>query len=156
MTKQNLDIWYKEYLNQYKKTKKYVKSRGGKLRMVNTDGKLKEVEPSSRHDFLTDFISVANDNPKLSGKQIAQKMAKAELYELSWKNAEKLAESHVKEFGGKVSANLIYRYQMGAVKGENIWDKIKQRREQHDKEKINTYNSNKLIGQEFFGSEVKD
>jgi hypothetical protein len=144
ITDKNIDIWYREYLKQYEKTKKYVTSRGGKVR---------DIKPSSRQDFKVDFLSSISDENKLSGTKIAQNLAKQELYETSWKQAEKYAKAHVEKFGGEVNLNLIQRYRMNAVRGQNIWNVIKERRRELKFDGLSTYSANMIIGQEFFGSE---
>ena len=144
ITDTNIDIWYREYLKQYEKTKKYVTSRGGKVR---------DIMPSSKHDFKIDFISTASDNKKLSGTRIAQNLAKQELYETSWRQAEVFAKAHAKEFGGTANLNLIQRYRMHAVQGQNIWNVVSERRKELRDSGVSTYAANMIVGQEFFGSE---
>lgn len=144
ITDVNIDIWYRQYLKQYEKTKKYVTSRGGKVR---------DIKPSSRSDFKIDFISSVNEHQKLSATRIAQNLAKQELYETSWEQATKFAKAHVKKFGGTVNFNLIQRYRMGAVRGQNIWNSIAERRKELRTDGLSSYSANLIIGQEFFGSE---
>lgn len=144
ITDVNIDIWYREYLKQYEKTKKYVTSRGGKVR---------DIKPSSKHDFKIDFLSSVSENKKLSGTKIAQKLAKEELYETSWSQAEKFAKAHAETFGEEINLNLIQRYRMNAVRGQNIWNVIKERRSELGAEGLSSYQSNLIISQEFFGSE---
>ena len=144
ITDGNIDIWYREYLKQYEKTKKYVTSRGGTVR---------DIKPSSRNDFKIDFISSVSENKKESGTRIAQKLAKQELYETSWTQAERFAKAHVEKFGGEVNANLIQRYRMNAVHDQNIWNVITERRKELRINGLSTYAANLIIGQEFFGSE---
>ena len=144
ITEKNIDIWYNEYLKQYNRTKKYVTSRGGKVR---------DIKPSSRSDFKIDFISSVSENKKLSGTRIAQNLAKQELYETSWEQATKFAQAHVEKFGGEVNLNLIQRYRIDAVRGQNIWNVISERRRELKTNGLSTYSANLIIGQEFFGSE---
>ena len=143
ITDGNIDIWYREYLKQYEKTKKYVTSRGGKVR---------DIKPSSKSDFKIDFISSVSENKKVSGTRIAQNLAKQELYETSWNQAERFAKAHVEKFGGEVNINLIQRYRMNAVSGQNIWSVISERRTELRANGLSSYSANLIIGQEFFGS----
>ena len=94
-----------------------------------------------------------NENKKESGTRIAQKLAKQELYDTSWNQAERFAKAHVEKFGGKVNINLIQRYRMNAVSGQNIWDVISERRTELRANGLSSYSANIIIGQEFFGSE---
>lgn len=142
LTKTNLDIWYKEYRAQYDRTKKYIKSRKGTYR---------DVEPMTRKEFAVDFESMVNDNPKVSGKKIAQTMAKQELYTTSYGQAKKYAEAHVAAFGGEVNINLIQQYRIEVR--TDIFTVIKQVRRQMKDEGFDNGAIATVISQEFFGSE---
>ena len=144
ITEEYINILYDEYLKQYKRTKKYVTSRGGQVR---------DIKPSSKHDFKIDFVSSISENKKLSGTKIAQKLAKEELYETSWSRAESFAKAHAEIFGGTVNLNLIQSYRMNAVHGESIWTVISDRRRELHRDGLSSYSTNLIIGQEFFGSE---
>lgn len=141
ITKENLDIWYREYQKQFKTTHKYITSRGGKVRTST---------PLSRRDFEMDFLSESYDYPKLSGKQLAQRMAKQDLYVASSKEALRAAEAHIREFGGSQSFNLIMRYRIGAE--EDIWEAIKIFRQSKQDEGFSSTQINILISQQYFGS----
>lgn len=147
LKEENFKIWYNEYQKQYERSTKYVKSRGGK--------NIRSGDMASYKDFKIDFLSEIEDNPKLSGKQIAKKMAKDELYKVSWKQAEKQAKIHVEQFGGKLSLNLIQKYRIEAFKAgeQSIWTLIKKRRQELKAEGYSSYRSDIIIGQEFFGSD---
>lgn len=138
----NIDIWYREYRRQYDKSVKYVKSRKGVVRGL---------EPLSRQEFKVDFISETFDNPKLSGNQIAQRMAKAEVYPQSWKQATVHAEAHARETGEKVTMDLINRYRVQSE--ATITDMVRARRAELKLEGYSANEINMLIGQEFYGSE---
>ena len=144
ISEKNLDIWYREYLNQRERTAKYIKSRGGQIRST---------KPLSRSDFEVDFKSEVEDNPKKTAKNIAKKMAKDDLFILTHRQSEKLSEAHVKEFGGKSNISFIMKYRLGLI--TDSWDVIESRRQELFSEGYNTYRANITIGQEFFGSEVK-
>ena len=137
----NIKIWYTEYLKQYERTKKYVKSHGGKVR---------DIAPSSLRDFKIDFITASYES-KRGGFEIAKKMAKEELYQDSWKRSTALSKAHVKLYGGTLNLNLIQSYRMNAVRGKNVLDEIRSRREQL-KRNNEDININLIISQEFFGS----
>lgn len=145
MRRYNIDYekMYGEYIYQYSKTKKYAKSRGGRIR---------DLEVSSFKDFITDFKSALEDNPKMGPKQVARQMAKDELYETTSAQARKLAKVHEEIFGEKVSIKTITQYRLGLDK--QLWNAIGQRRAQIREEnpQLSTYKVNLLIGQEFFGS----
>ena len=145
MRRYNIDYekMYSEYIYQYSKTKKYAQSRGGRIR---------DLKPSSYKDFKTDFRSILEDNPGKGPKQLAQQMAKDELYETSSAQARKLAQVHEEVFGEKFSIKTIAQYRLGL--DQQLWDAIKQRRAQIKEEnpELSTYKINIIIGQEFFGS----
>ncbi len=151
---ENYQIWYDEYKKQRAKSEKFIKSRKGKVRTYVSSGEEKAIEVSSFRDFKADFNSYMRDNPKLSGKQIARKMAKNEVFKLSYDQAEKLAEAHVKQFGGKASLGLINKYRSYSSGSTGIFSATELRRAELEKAYpgYSTYQLNKLIGQEFFGS----
>ena len=139
---ENYDIWYRQYKEQYKKTTKYIVSRGGSVR---------DTKPLTRSEFEIDFKSMAADNPKKSGAQIAKTMAKQELYETSFSQAKKFAEAHVNEFGGTVDINLIQRYRLGTE--TDIFETIRGYREQQKQAGFtNKKQLALMVSQEFFGS----
>ena len=144
LTEVNIDIWYSDYLNQFKKSEKFVKSRKGRTRGW---------KPLSREEFKYDFISEVNDNPKLSGKQVAVKMAKHDVYGTTYKQATKLAEAFSRETGMPMSLSLVTKFMAQSTTLSGFFDQIRQRRQEFEQEGISTYTANKLIGQEFFGSE---
>lgn len=139
---QNLDIWYREYRKQFDKSTKYAKSRHGATRGLS---------PLSRTEFKYDFISTVNDNPKLSGKQIAQKMAKEEVFPQTYKQAIKHAEAHVQEFGGNVTIALINKYRIQSE--DRIFDIMAARRQQLKAEGYRATDIAMIISQEFYGSD---
>lgn len=142
ITETNIDIWYREYLKQYNKSTKYIKSRKGALRGLT---------PSSRNEFKVDFISETYDNPKLSGKQIAQRMAKSEVYPQTWKQATVHAEAHARETGEQVTLDLINRYRTQSE--STITDMVRARRAELKLQGYSSSDINLMIGQEFYGSE---
>lgn len=142
LIKENFDIWYNEYKEQYKRTTKYVKSRKGKLR---------DTTPLTRKEFEIDFRSMVTDNPKKSGTQIAKMMAKQELYTTSWSQAERLAKAHAAEFGGDVNLALIQQYRMESR--QEIFGTIKQLRHRMSAEGFDSGAIRLIVAQEFFGSE---
>lgn len=144
MTKSNLDIWYNDYKKQFNASVKNAKSRGGSTRGI---------KPLSRAEFGIDFTSEAFDNPKLSGKQLAQKMAKHDVYKVSGKQARAFAEAHIKKYGGELTPQLIMQYRLETVSGNNIFEEIKLTSKILKDSGLSSYNVNILIGQQFFGSE---
>lgn len=142
LIKENFDIWYDEYREQYKRTTKYVKSRKGKLR---------DTTPLTRKEFEIDFRSMVTDNPKKSGTQIAKMMAKQELYTTSWSQAERIAKAHTAEFGGDVNLALIQQYRMESR--QEIFDTIRQLRSRMSAEGFDSGAITLIVAQEFFGSE---
>lgn len=143
LIKENLDIWYRAYKAQYDRTTKYIKSRKGKMR--DTDG------PMTRKEFEIDFRSMVFDHPKKSGKQLAEMMAKQELYTRSYAQAKKYAEAHVAAFGDEVNINLIQQYRMQSR--EDVFTTIKRVRRRMRDDGFDSGAITILIGQEFFGSE---
>ena len=141
ITKTNIDIWYQEYKDQYKRTTKYIKSRGGEPR---------ELSMLSRAEFEMDFRSEVLDNPKKSGTQIAKSMAKEELFTKSFRQAQKYAEAHVKEFGGSVNAQLIAQYRL--EKNKDIFPIIESRRSELFSKGKTKADVALIISQEFYGS----
>lgn len=142
ITSKNIDIWYKEYTEQHKKSTKYAKSRGGKTRGLS---------PLSRAEFELDFKSEAADNPDKSGSQIAKSMAKEEVFTKSYKQAQKLAEAHAREFGEDLTADLIAQYRLET--NTDIFPEIEYRRAELKKQGKDNATVKLIIGQEFFGSE---
>lgn len=141
ITKTNLDIWYNEYRAQYTRSTKYIKSRGGKP---------SDLTPLTRAEFEVDFQSMHFDKPKLSGKQLAQRMAKDEVYVVSSKQAIKRAEAESRVTGKPVDVNMITGYMMGTR--QNLWDELKEFRALSKELGNNSYQTNLLISQEIFGS----
>lgn len=146
--------YYKIYLEKYNSTTAYIKKRGGAVRPLK--------KPLNYYMFNVDFISEQIDNPGKDKKHLALSMAKNDAYTNSWKRAEKLAEAHVAKFGGKVSMNLIHRYQLDVVKPEydekgnvisySVVLDIERRREELKKLGISKSDIMYTVGQEFFGS----
>lgn len=141
ITKENIDIWYNEYKEQYKRSEKYIKGRKGTSRGLVM---------SNRKDFESDFISVHFDNPKLSGKQLAKKMAKEEVFATSYKQAFKAAEAHVDKLGGKLTPNLITEYRLRTT--GDIYPLITDRRAELFTLGKSAEEVALIISQEFFGS----
>lgn len=142
ITDKNIDIWYNEYKKQFERSTKYVKSRKGTTRGLKM---------SSRLEFKMDLLSEHTDNPKLSGSQIAKKIAKSEVFAVSYKQATRSAEAHVSEFGGKLTTDLISKYRTQAIR--DIFDLADIRRTELRKQGKTTSEIAFAIGQEFFGSE---
>lgn len=151
ITEQNIDIWYREYLAQRKRSEKYVKSRKGVLRGL---------EVSTRAQFRKDLVTNASDNPKLSGKQLAQKMAKEEVFSLTSAEAMARAKAMSTYHGIPVTPQLVAQIRVGATGiVSSFWATVtarqyelhdagyKWRSSNPDEETVET-----LIGQEFFGS----
>lgn len=142
ITEQNLTIWYNEYKKQYKKSEKFVKSRSGRTR---------ELPMLSKTEFDMDFRAEVYDNPKASGKEIAQKMAKQDVYGQTAKQARKQAEAYVEMFGGHVTGDLINRFRAQSM--TEFFDIIEARREELKNSGLASSTVKIMIGQEFFGSE---
>ena len=135
INEQNLKLWYREYKKQFEKTTKYVKSRGGQVRTGSA---------SDYEWFKTDFMSEALGS-KLSGKQIAQKMAKAEVYTVSSKQARLAAETLSNKTGKKLTPNMLASFKL------NLFKQTEEYRASLDDTK-SSYEKNKDIAQFFFGS----
>lgn len=142
ITNENIDIWYNEYKQQFERSTKYVKSRKGITRGLAM---------SSKAEFRMDLMSEHYDNPRLSGTQIAKKIAKSEVFAVSYKQAMKSAEAHVGEFGGKITTDLISKYRTQAI--SDIFDLTEAKRIELKKQGKTSSEIAFLIGQEFFGSE---
>lgn len=142
ITDKNIDIWYNEYKQQFERSTKYVKSRKGATRGLTM---------SSKSEFKMDLLSEHYDNPKLSGTQIAKKIAKSEVFAVSHKQALKSAEAHVSEFGGKVTMDLISKYRTQSI--SDIFDLTEAKRIELKRQGKTSSEIALLIGQEFFGSE---
>lgn len=143
ITKENIDIWYKEYKEQYARSTKYVKSRRGITRGL---------PPLSRKEFEMDFKSAIRDkdNSKKSGAQIARGMAKQEVFTMSFKQAKAASEAHIQRFGGKLTPELITKYRLEQVK--DIFPLISTRGKELKKLGNDNATIALIIGQEFFGS----
>lgn len=135
ITEENIQLWYREYSKQFAKTEKYVASRGGQTRA----GK-----PSSYYWFKTDFLEAAKTTT-LSGKQLAQKMAKAEVYTVSSKQARLAAETLSKKTGKRLTPNMLASFKL------NLFKQTEEYRASLDST-LSATEKNKLIAQNFFGS----
>lgn len=150
ITEQNIDIWYREYKAQRQRSEKYVKSRKGVTRGLPV---------STRAEFKLDFLTTVSDNPKLSGKQIAQKMAKDETFPLTNKQVMNIAKAISTYHGIPVTPQLVAQIRVGATGADPFWADVTARQyELHaqgykwkssdpNEETVET-----LVSQEFFGS----
>lgn len=147
--KVDFEKMYSEYLSQFSASKKYAKSRGGKVRIIGGV----EVTPSSFSEFKVDLRSAMSDNPKKGPKALSQQLAKDEVYETSAEQAKKRAEVYEKLTGKEVTLATITKFRIG--NDEDLWTLIKEQRKQLKEEQpgLSTYRINLLIGQEFFGSD---
>lgn len=143
ITDKNIDIWYKEYRDQYARSTKYIKSRKGITRGL---------PELSRKEFEMDFKSAARDkdNLKKSGTQIAKSMAKQEVFGLSFKQARAASEAHIEKFGGTLTTEFINEYRLQKVK--DIFPLISARGKELKKLGKASDEIALIIGQEFFGS----
>lgn len=142
ITKDSIDFYYADYLDQKKRSIKNIRRYGVEPRFDVKKTTL------SREEFETAFISAVTDEPKTSGKRIAEKMAKQEVYYLSGKAAMVRAEAFEKLTG--VRPNLMDF--LTGQEAEDLYDAIKARREElfgkgKSKEQVRLD-----IAQEFFGS----
>jgi len=144
MTIHDLNIYYDAYLKQRRKTLKYIKSRNG---IIPSFGK----DPVSKRDFELDLKAAKLENPKESYVAIAKKYAKEQLYEYSFKEAERRAEAHVRSFGGQVDVNLIQQYRM--QNRRELYDAIQVERTSLKSKGFTNDQIEIYISQEFFGSE---
>jgi len=143
ITEQNIDIWYREYKAQRARSEKYVQSRKGVTR---------ELPVSSRAEFKLDFLTAVSDNPKLSGKQIAQKMAKEETYTLSNKQVTKIAEAMSTYHGIPVTPQLVAQIRVGATGADPFWATITARQYELKGNGMSWDEVKVIVSQEFFGS----
>lgn len=140
LTKTNIDIWFREYSKQFDTTKKYVKSRGGKVR---------DIEPLSRAEFEIDFRSELEDNPGKSGSQIAKKMAKDDLYLHSYKTAKSLAKAEAAREGKPLRGQDIENIRLGKT---NVWSEIATTNQELKNAGFSGKERSIIIGQQFYGS----
>lgn len=140
LTKTNIDFWFRQYSNQFDTTKKYVKSRGGKVR---------DVEPLSRADFEIDFRSELEDKPGKSGSQIAKQMAKDDLYLHSFKQAKALAKAEAEREGKPLRGQDIENIRLGK---KNVWSDIATTNQELKNAGFSGKERSIIIGQQFYGS----
>lgn len=141
LTKENIDIYYRTYLKQFKTTKKYIESRKGTVRMST---------PMTRSEFETDFVSTVYDEPNKSGNQIAKKMAKQDLFKVSYAQGVRIAEAHERLFGEKATIDLIQKYRL-QIK-DSIWNEVELARANLKTQGFKNDAIKIIIGQQFFGS----
>lgn len=141
INKTNIDIWYRQYLEQRAKTEKYVKSRGGTTRGIDV---------LTKTEFEMDFESAATDDPSISGTALAKKMAKQEVFQRSWKQTESIAEAHKGHFGDELSFADKMAYRIGAK--QELWDAISLERTNLKSQGYSSSAIKIMIGQQFFGS----
>lgn len=142
ITKENIDIWYSAYEKQRAKSEKYAKSRGGTTRRLP---KLTKAE------FKMDLISEAAENPKLSGKQIAERMAKQETFVQTMRQARVHAEAHARVFGGEFTPELVMKYRIGAK--DDVFKYQDARRAELKALGESATDIKLAISQEFYGSD---
>lgn len=142
INKTNIDIWYLQYEEQRARSEKYVKSRGGSVRGIS---KL------TRAEFEMDFISMAADDPSISGSALAKKMAKQEVFQKSWAQTESIATAHAGHFGDTLSFSEKMAYRIGAK--NDLWDAISIERSNLKTKGFKNAAIAILIGQQFFGSD---
>lgn len=143
MTNHDLDIYYSAYLKQRKKTLKYITSRKGTIPVYGKN-------PVSKSDFRLDMMSLKVENPKDSYVALAKKYAKEQLYEFSYKEAERRAEAHIRAFGGQINPALIQQYRMQGRR--ELYDAILTERTNLKGQGFTNAQIELYISQEFFGS----
>ena len=146
ITESNIDIWYRAYVAQRQRSEKYVKSRKGETRGLPV---------STKAEFKLDFLSSIKDNPKLSGKQLAEKMAKEETYKLSQKQVTKIAEGISTYHGRPITPGLVAQVRVGATGADPFWSNVTARQLELREAGIpweGDTGIQAIIGQEFFGS----
>lgn len=141
INKTNIDIWYKQYLEQRVRSEKYIKSRGGSVRGI---------DKLTRAEFEMDFISMAADYPKMGGTTLAKKMAKQEMFQKSWAQTESIATAHEGHFGTALTFHEKMAYRIGAR--TDLWDAIAIERYNLKSKGFKNSAISLLIGQQFFGS----
>lgn len=141
INKTNIDIWYKQYLEQRAKTEKYVASRGGSARGIDV---------LTKAEFEMDFRSAAADDPTIGGTTLAKKMAKQEVFQRSWRQTESIAEAHKGYFGNQLSFEEKMAYRIGAK--QELWDAISLERSGLRSQGYTNSAIKIMIGQQFFGS----
>ena len=143
---------YEVYKEQRAKSLKYIESRKGKVRKV--DGRM--ISESSFKEFKTDLVSSLEDNPKISPKELAKRMAKDEVYSVTSAQARKFAEVAADLFGDEYNIGNVTKYRLGFT--GPLFERIEQFKEEKRQEylsrgeKLSSYKLNMLVGQEFFGS----
>lgn len=141
LTKTNIDIWFREYSKQFDTTKKYVKSRGGKVR---------DIEPLSRAEFEIDLRSELEDRPGKSGSQIAKQMAKDDLYLHSYKQAKALAKAEAEREGKPLRGRDIEKIRF---ENTNLWSDIETTNQELKNAGFIGKERKQKIGQQFYGSQ---
>ena len=143
----NLDIWYKDYLKKYKSTKKFILSKGVTPR---------NMPPETRYDFARDFESTHEDHPELSGKQIAELMAKQDLYPKSPLAAKTAAKAEADRKNIKMTPKLVLEFLLD--ENTDLWTDIANFKKneialaKQQNKILSSEDVALLVAQEFFGS----
>lgn len=138
-TERDYKIMYEAYIKAYNKSAKFAKSRGATPRF----------DALTYAEFKVDYQTARSESTK-SGLDIVKDLAKSSVYSVSSKQAKSLAEAHIKEFGGNMSIQLQNQYRLGG--GNALLTKLSLRRLELKDDGYTSYAINKIISQEFFGS----
>lgn len=143
----NIPLYYDEYLKKFKNAEAYVHRQGGQTRGLS---------PSSYEEFKLDYISVfeENQNRKVSGKRLAEEMAQAEVYQLSFKQSIAAAKGYKEKYGVSDDVgDIALKLRIGS--DEQFFNDIRARREKLRREGKSKADIRDTIGHEFFGSEKR-
>lgn len=146
-------LYYEEYLDQYRRSKKFALSRGAAIRK-NTDN---IQYPLSFNKFKVDYITAVSENPKKSWRRVAQSMAKNDVYPVTSLQASRYEEAHFKRYG-ETNINILLQYRLGFIpqvkaggKTTDIFTDIMERREELRLSGSTKGEMRDIIAQEFFG-----
>ena len=162
-TNSELKELYSVYLRQIVKSRNYVAKFSGTTR------KLKAHEFT---EFVSDFKGVKGDNPRMSGKRVAELMAKQETYLASTSQSKNFAKAYIEHVWEPTKTEptppsigkLEMEFRMGKkTRHEALWEYVKKVKDEKKAEiaaiqkknpnyKFNTVNMNQYIGHEVIGS----
>ena len=124
--------------------------------MHRQGGQTRGLTPSSYEEFKLDYISVfeENQNRKVSGRRLAEEMAQAEVYPLSYKQSIAAAKGYKEKYG--VSGDIgDIAVKLRAGSDKQFFNDIKARREELQREGKSKAKIREEIGHEFFRSEKR-
>lgn len=140
LTPSNLEMWHKDYLNQYDRSVAFIRKIGGTPR---------EKKPLTLSEFKSDLESEKNDNPKMSYGKLAIKMAKEDAWPHTFKHAQKMVDARAKREGTSYTLMDIFKAQSNPAD----WHTLSLRNEELKKQgMLDSHDRALTISQEYFGS----